>query len=346
MNKQMQEVIDKFEALSPLPLERLSAESARQQPELRDAVLGVLNDHVAKRLVGGIVEDVAEMEHIEIPGPAGPMLARVYKPNKDSNLPLTLYFHGGGFVIAGLNSYDSSCRALCNAAETIVVSLAYRQAPEHRYPAAHEDAFAAYRWLVRNAVSLGADPSRIAIAGESAGGNLAASTCLRARDERLPLPVHQLLVYPVVDNDMSRPSYLEHADAKPLNRRMMKWFFEQVTDTSAPGTPDPYLLPIHGDLRGLPAATVILAEIDPLCSEGEDFARHLSAAGVEVATEKYEGVAHEFFGMGAVVSEGKSAVRFAAQRLRESFYPDRMDTPLPSLTGRFDERDIALGYPA
>jgi acetyl esterase len=318
VTNQMQEVLDAFAELSPLPIESLTPEVARQLPELRDAVLAVINRHGTKRLIAGVVENVQGIEHTLIPTVEGQLLARIYRPSNKPDLPVILYFHGGGFVIANLNSYDASCRSLCNAADAIVVSVAYRQAPEHQFPAAHDDAFDAYEWLLENAYSIGGDVNRIAVAGESAGGNLATSVCIQAKAKGLPQPVHQLLVYPVVDNRMDTPSYIENVDAKPLNRDMLKWFFKHYIGDRE--IPDSRATPLkRDDLRGLAPATVLTAEIDPLCSEGESYAEKLRSFGVPVFQKRYEKVTHEFFGMGAVVAEAKEAVQDAAKQLRDAF---------------------------
>lgn len=316
-NKQMREVLDAFAKLNPLPIEAITPEAARQLPELRDAALAVTNQHGAKRLIQGVVEPVRSVEHILIPGPESLMAARIYRPSEGASLPLILYFHGGGFVLGNLNTYDSSCRALANAANCIVLSVAYRKAPEHRFPAAHDDAFAAYRWALKNCGSIGADPYRIAVAGESAGGNLAAAVCLMAKSRSIRQPAHQLLVYPITDDRFDTDSYQEHADAKPLSRAMMRWFWKHYMQ----GQPtNEICCPLRSsDLAGLAPATVISAEIDPLRSEGEHYADRLRSYDVPVHARLFRGVTHEFFGLGAVLAEGKEAVKEAAAELNRSF---------------------------
>jgi acetyl esterase len=316
-NKQMQEVLNAFADLNPLPIEAITPEAARQLPELRDAALAVVNQHGARRLIQGVIEPVKSVEHILIPGPESLLTARIYRPSEASSLPLLLYFHGGGFVLGDLNTYDSSCRALANAAGCLVLSVAYRQAPEHPFPAAHDDAFAAYRWALKNGGSIGADPHRIAVAGESAGGNLAAAVCLMAKSRSIRQPLHQLLVYPVTDNHFDTDSYQEHADAKPLNRAMMRWFWKHYLQ----GQPtNEICCPLQSaDLAGLAPATVITAEIDPLRSEGEHYADRLRSYDVPVHSRMFKGVTHEFFGLGSAVAEGKEAVKEAATELIRAF---------------------------
>lgn len=319
MNNQMKEILDKYASFNTQPVEELTPDMARQQPELRDAVLGVINDHAAKRLFTGVVEPVKNVEHITIAGPGGQILLRVYTPPGDGIRPATLYYHGGGMVIASMNTYDSSCRALANAADCVVISVGYRQAPEHRYPAAREDAFAAYQWVLQNSAMIGIDPERVAVTGESAGGNLAAVVCLMAREQGFPQPVHQALIYPMLDARMDSPSYEEHANAKPLNKAMMAWFWSHYLEHES-DREDPLACPLRAQsFSGLAPATIVVAEIDPLRSDGETYAERLRASGVPVSTRFFEGVTHEFFGMGAVLTDAKNAVSFVAEHLQIAF---------------------------
>ncbi len=312
---EMQAILDELAALSPKPLETLSPDEARQQPGPADAVKSLLK----KRGQDTEPEAVGSVSTIKIPGPAGSIEGRVYMPRERTPLPILVYWHGGGWVIADLDAYDASCRALCNAAKCIVVSCEYRRAPECPFSAAIEDAFAAYQWVVDNAPNLGGDPDQIALGGESAGGNLAAVTALQARDYGVRAPVHQMLIYPVTDCNFETESYKEHADAKPLNRAMMKWFWGHYlygTDCAD----NPYLTPLHDEnLHHLPPTTIITADIDPLRSDGEEYARKLEEAGVSVHYENFLGVTHEFFGMIAVLPEAREAVALAARDLSESF---------------------------
>jgi acetyl esterase/lipase len=208
---------------------------------------------------------------------------------------------------------------LTNAAAAIVVSTHYRQAPEHKFPAAHEDVFAAYKWTLANAASFNGDPARVAVAGESAGGNMAAATAIRARDEHLAAPVHQLLIYPVADASMATESYQENAAAKPLSKAAMQWFASQAFASPAAAKDPRITLVAVENLKGLPPATVIPAQIDPLRSEGQRYAERLRQAGVPVRWRNFDAVTHEFFGMGAAVDAAKEAVGYAAEGLKESF---------------------------
>ena len=313
-NGQMQGVLDQLAALHPKPITELSAPAARKQPSPADGVKALLK----KEGKSTAPEPVGSVVNRTIPGAGGAIPIRIYTPKGSGPFPVVVYFHGGGWVIADLDTYDASPRAMTNMANAVVVSSHYRQGPEHKFPAAHQDAFAAYRWVLKNAKSLKGDPSKVAVMGESAGGNLAASVSMMARDSSVQLPVYQVLVYPIAGNDVNTPSYQENADAKPLNKPMMQWFFEKYLRTPADGK-SPLIDLVHADLVGLPAATVITAQIDPLRSEGNELADRLKDAGVQVDYKNYEAVTHEFFGMGAVVDEAKQAERQAADGLHKGF---------------------------
>ena len=248
------------------------------------------------------------------------VLVRIYKPKnaKNDSLPVVVYYHGGGWVIADLDTYEATPMALAEKANALVISVAYRQAPEHKFPTAHEDSFNAYKWIVENTAEIGGDPDRIATAGESAGGNLAVSVALMARDRGVKLPVHIVSVYPIADGDIDSPSYEKYANAVPLNRDFMKWFFDQYVPNWSTNN-DPLINLIDADLSGLPATTIINAEIDPLENEGEVLADKMKAAGIDVERKVYKGVTHEFFGMSAVLDQAVEAQKLAVDRLNKSF---------------------------
>jgi acetyl esterase/lipase len=320
----MQSVLEQLQALGAKPLETLTPEQARKQATPADATAAAAR---AKGLEA-TPEPVGDVQDRSFAGPAGPVAIRLYWPKNASptasGLPVVLYIHGGGWVIADLDVYDASPRAIANASGAIVVSTRYRQGPEDLFPAAHEDTFAAYRWLLDNAEQLGGDPARVALVGESAGGNMAANIAIRARDEGVQAPVHQVLVYPVANNDMESPSYRENAAAKPLGKAAMQWFVRYAF-RSAAETADPRIaLVTQPDLSNLPATTIVLAQIDPLRSEGELFGQRLQEAGNDVVVRQWKGVTHEFFGMGALLPEAREAQQLAGERLVETF--DR--TPL------------------
>ena len=312
-NSDMKAVLDKLSSMNPKRLPQLTAVEARQQPTPADAVKAVL------RATGKSTdpEPVAKVEDRQIPGAEGQIPARIYTPEGKTPLPVVVYFHGGGWVIANTDVYDSSPRALANLTGAIIVSVDYRQAPEHKFPAAHEDAFAAYQWVLQKAASFGGDPARVAVAGESAGGNLAAAVSLMARDRKAQLPLAELLVYPIAGYDFNTASYQENATARPLDKAGMQWFYQQYLN-SPRDAQDPRISLVNADLHGMPPTTVITAQIDPLRSEGEQLAKNLEKAGVKVEAKTYAGVTHEFFGMGAVVAEAKDAEKFGAAGLKKA----------------------------
>lgn len=310
----MQKVLDALASLNGKPIETLTPEEARKQPTPADAVIKVLKDDGKSTAPNAAVS----VKDIAIPGPLGDIPAHVYTPMGPGPFPVAVYFHGGGFVIADTKVYDASPRALAKGAKAVVVAVDYHRAPENKFPAAPNDAYAAFNWVVAHASEFNGMANNVAVAGESAGGNLATVVSMMARDKKTTLPVFELLVYPVVDNDFDRPSYKQNANAKPLNLAMMKWFFKYYS-TEADAS-NPYALPNKAtSLKGLPPAAVIAAEIDPLRSEGKAYAERLKKDGVAVSYQEYTGVTHEFFGMGAVVPKAKEAEDFAVDALKKAF---------------------------
>lgn len=314
-NARMQQVLDSYASLNPKPLPKLSPEEARKQPTPADAVKALLK----KEGKSTEPQPVGNVTDRTIPGAGGEIPVRIYTPKGNGPFPVLVYYHGGGWVIATIDTYDASARALCNAANCVVVSVEYRKAPEHPFPAAADDAFAAYQWVTQNAASINGDPKRIAVAGESAGGNLAAVTAMMAREKAAPMPVYQVLIYPVANHDFHTESYMENANAKPLGREAMMWFYgHYLKDPAQADDPRASILKAE-KLSKLPPATIITAEIDPLRSEGKMYAEKLREAGVDVRYRNFEDVTHEFFGMGAVLPEAKQAVQFAAEGLKQAF---------------------------
>ena len=309
-NPEMQRVLDALDRLGGKPIETLEPEIARLQPTPADAVHALVAEGELQRPP----TDGVSTEDSTIPGPAGPIPIRIYTPSGDGPFPVVVYYHGGGWVIADLDTYDGSARALASGARAIVVSSHYRQAPEHPFPAAHEDAFTAYRWVLANAPTFDGDADEVAVAGESAGGNMAASVCLMAREANVELPKHQLLIYPVTSTSLDWPSVEEFARAKPLSKAMLPWFLERYAPAGWAKS-DPRLDLMGADVRSLPPATVIVAEIDPLRDEGLAFAQRLERAGVPVEVKQFSGVTHEFFGMTAALDAARQAQAFACTRL-------------------------------
>ena len=313
-NTRMQAVLDQLAALGAKPIDTLTVAQARTQPTPADAVKALLakeGKSTAPETVGSIVETT-------FPGPAGPVPISIYTPAGAGPFPVVLYIHGGGWVIADRKVYDSSARALTNAAGAIIVSTDYRLAPENKFPAAHDDTFAAYQWVRSNAARFNGDPARVAVVGESAGGNMAASIVIRARDQGVPLPLYQVLIYPVANYAFNTPSQLANQNTSPLSTKALQWFYERTLNSPADGA-NPLFSVLRANLQGLPPATVINADIDPLRSEGAAYAQKLIAAGVKVDYRNYSGVTHEFFGMGAAVDEAKQAVAQAAAGLKRAF---------------------------
>lgn len=315
IDPQMLAVVEQLLAYEAPPYPQLTADQAREAPTATDAVRGILSKTGTPPTAPAV--DIA---HKLIPGPADQdVLVRTYTPlTGNGPFPVIVYYHGGGWVIANLDTYEPSAKALAARTGAIVVSVAYRQAPEHKFPAAHEDSFAAYQWAVENAADINGDPDQIALAGESAGGNLAVAVALMAKERGVRLPDHILSVYPIADGDTNSPSYDQYANAFPLNRPFMEWFFAQYL-SSPEERENPLISLTSADLSGLPPTTIINAEIDPLRSEGEDLAAQMQAAGVDVVQVTYPGVTHEFFGMAAILEQSVAAQELAADRIMSAF---------------------------
>jgi acetyl esterase len=266
----------------------------------------------------GTKAEMASVADHTVPVPGADIPVRVYVPTADPGpRPVTVYFHGGGWVIGDVETHDPTVRALAEASGTTVVSVGYRLAPEDPFPAAIDDCLAAVRWVVDNAADLDVDPGRLAVAGDSAGGNLAAVAAAELAAAGGPTPRFQLLVYPVTDGTMARPSVDENGDGYFLTKATMDWFWTQYV--GAGDRTGPRVSPMHlpdDALTGLPPALVITAEFDPLRDEGEAYAARLAAAGVEASSHRYDGVIHGFFSMRDMIPEGKAAIEEAGEALR------------------------------
>ncbi len=265
---------------------------------------------------------VGTVEDRVIPGPAGALPIRIYSPSvtSDAAMPAVMFFHGGGHVIGSLDTHDLVARNMCVGANCIVVSVDYRLGPEDPFPAAPEDCFAATRWVADNAASLGIDPNRLVVSGDSAGGNLAAVVALMARDAGGPALCFQLLVYPVTDYALDTPSYTTWAEgAGILTAAGMRWFRDHYL--SRPGDREDWrAAPLHAnDLSNLPPALVITAECDVLHDEGVAYVAAMQAAGVVVEHRDYPGMMHGFYSFAPVIDDGAAAQAYAAERLRAVF---------------------------
>ena len=315
IDNQMWAVVDQLMSYGNVPYGQLTGFQARMEKTPTNAVMDLLMKNGVPPMAPKVT-----VAHRKIPvGPSQGLVVRTYTPvGASGTLPIIVYYHGGGWVIADLDTYEAGAVALATKANAVVVSVGYRQAPENRYPAAHDDAFAAYRWVTQNASMMNGDPNRIAIAGESAGGNMAVATAIRARDEGVTTPKAIISVYPIADGDVQSASYDRYANAAPLNRGGMEWFFTNYAPDWRTQSYE-YIDIVDADLSGLPPTTIINAQIDPLEAEGGDLARAMDAAGVDVEREVYQGVTHEFFGMGAVLEQAVAAQDLAASRLKAAW---------------------------
>ncbi|MDQ1598368.1 MAG: hypothetical protein QOI70_1792 [Microbacteriaceae bacterium] len=295
------------------PLNEMSPEDARTAAE------GFI-------ALGGPGDDVAEVTNRNIPGPHGEIPIRIYRPNvaadssdRADSLPCLVYFHGGGWVIGTVESTDAVCKAVANRAGCVVVSVEYRLSPEFKFPIPLNDCYAATQWVAANGKDIGVDSTRLAVGGDSAGGNLATAVALRARDEGGPALRMQLLVYPVTDHNFSTESYGVNGDGYLLTKDMMEWFWSHYLSKKSDGK-NHLASPLRAkNLAGLPPALVITAEFDPLRDEGEAYATALTAAGVSVTHTRYPGQIHAFWQMLAIFEAASTAADQAADELRKAF---------------------------
>ncbi|HEV2688786.1 MAG TPA: alpha/beta hydrolase [Bryobacteraceae bacterium] len=304
-------LLQAIEAQGDPPLETLSPDDARK--------------FVAESIkpVGGTVEPVRTVENLRIPGPESDVPIRVYTPDTPSPRPALVYFHGGGWVVCDLDMYDVVCSALARRSGAVVISVDYRLAPEHKFPAAVIDSYAATRWVAANAARLEIDSNRLCVGGDSAGGNLAAVISQKSRDENGPPIALQVMVYPVTDlSSFATASYEEFADGYQLTKSEMEWFrdlYIRNTEDATNPQASPLLAP---DLRGLPPALLLTAECDPLRDEGEAYAKRLKEAGVQVTSTRYAGMIHPFFSLSGAIPQAfdafdqvASAIQKTAQKL-------------------------------
>ncbi|MDR3461802.1 MAG: alpha/beta hydrolase [Beijerinckiaceae bacterium] len=315
----MKHVLDAWRSLGPKPLDTLSPDEARKQPAPIESALKLAQDR------GKALDpyDVGISE-ISYPGPSGTMDARIFVAAGSEGTaprPVIVFYHGGGFVIDNKAGADATARALAGSTGAIVIAPSYRLAPEAKFPAAQEDALAAYRWVLANAGAHGGDPARIALVGEGAGGMLAIDTSMAARDRKLPMPVAQILITPAAGIDMKTASYLQDAAARPWSRKAVVWAFGlELADPGQMSDPRIDLIG-HGNVENLPPTTIITAEIDPLRSDGERLGGKLRLATVPVEMRDYDGVTHDFFGMGAAVEKARLAQQLVATKLKSAFAP-------------------------
>jgi acetyl esterase len=302
-----------------------------------DAVLSMMTAGGAAGMAAGTVEQAREMftmftvtlrdpstlasvkstEDATIPGPGGEIPIRIYRPDRDGPVPTMVFFHGGGFVIGDIETHDDHARQLCHDVGMVVVSVDYRLAPEHKFPAGFEDCLAATKWAADNIATLGSDADKLLVGGDSAGGNLSSVVAIAARDQG-PKLCAQYLIYPGVDfvEDADYPSRIENAEGYFLTAEDMLWFGEQYLPADLDRT-DPRASSIRaGSLAGLPPAVIGTAEFDPLRDEGEAYAKALADAGVEVHVQRYDGLIHGFYGMGPLSDACKAAVHDMTESLK------------------------------
>jgi acetyl esterase len=304
LDPQARFLLDQLEVLGTPPVSEQTPEEARAGFALLVAFAGP-------------AENPVPAEDRSVPGPAGEIPVRIYRPTSSLALPVVVYFHGGGFVIGDISTHDTVCQRLSGEVPAVVVSVDYRLAPEHRFPAAVEDCEAATRWVSDHAGEFGGDSGRIAVAGDSAGGNLAAVVARRARDSGGPPIAFQLLVYPATDMTRSLPSQTENATGYLLEADTMAWFIGNYLDDADPRNPDASPL-FADDLSNLPPALVVTAEFDPLRDEGEAYAERLRAAGVPAAVSRYDGMIHGFYGFDSIFDASKRATGETVVALRDA----------------------------
>jgi acetyl esterase len=305
LDPEIQPIVDMMAAAPGPPAHLVPLDQARAAHERESVVLG------------GPGEEVESVRDFTVPGPGGPIPVRVFRPGGDGPLPVVAYAHGGGWAVGGLDAFGPVCRALANAAGAIVASIDYRLAPEHPFPAGLDDVRAAVRWLAANARELDGDPDRMAVAGDSAGANLATVTARRLRDEGGPALRFQALVYPVCDSALNTPSYRESADGFGLSALGMKRYWEWYLDGADGRHPDASPLQAD-DLSGLPPAFILTVRDDVLRDEGEAYARALEAAGVPVTLRRYDGAVHGFLRWLAKAKISRRAVADVGAALREA----------------------------
>src|SRR5262245_946872 len=306
LDPQAQRVIDAMAALNLKPVEESTPAEARESIRTRTAALGPF-------------QDVAAVVDHRVPVAGGEITVRAYSPGGPGPHPALVYYHGGGWVIGDLYTHDGLCRSIANAARCAVLSVDYRLAPESKYPVAVEASDAALLWIVANAERLGIDRRRIAVGGDSAGGNLATVMALAARDRKGPRLALQVLIYPVTDHDLDTRSYRENATGYVLTREGMRWFWNHYLARETQGR-EPYASPLRASsLAGLPPALVITAEYDPLCDEGEAYAARLRDAGVPVTLTRYPGMFHGFVRLTNILDKARTALDEMAGSLQKAF---------------------------
>ncbi|HXY63576.1 MAG TPA: alpha/beta hydrolase [Mycobacterium sp.] len=298
-------------------------------PPMRQRGLAVVRAAIESAPLPDEMSEMASITNAAIPGPAGPLAVRIYRPTADSAQPVMVYFHGGGLVMGSNHSFEPLARVLASASGATIVAVDYRLAPESPPPAQFDDAFAATEWASRNADGLGLDANRLAVVGDSAGGSLAAAVALAARDRGAPAICAQVLLYPGLDRDMTAPSITARADAPMLSRDDID-YLHSLTDGDAGPPRDPYLVPAYAaDLSGLPPAIVVTAGCDPIQDWGERYAARLRDAGVQTTITRYPGMYHGFLMRSDATARGRLAIAEIGALLQAKFAnPLGIDVPM------------------
>ena len=317
LDPDMRNVVLVYNQIRGTLLNNLKPQDARQQFAAQDAAKAIARASGAAKSatpVGKVVDGMT------IPGQDGTQIPiRIYYPAGDGPFPVIVYYHGGGFVVATIDTYDESGRTLCVDANAIVVSVEYRKAPEAPFPAALSDAIDSYRWVTHNISAYNGIASEVAVAGESAGGNLATEVSIAARDQGLQMPKSELLIYPETTSNLDQTSDLLYTSSiLPLYTSLLQYLDDQYLPNPSDKN-DPQVAPINANLKKLPPTTIIAAQEDPLRSDGQDYTAALQKAGDVVTYRLYTGTTHEFFGMGAVVAKAKEAEQFGGAQLAASF---------------------------
>jgi len=294
----------------------LEASAAAALPQVWEAPLDVIRRNTQSRpALAGPVEPILEVVNRFIPGPTADLPIRIYRPTNSSNAPAIIYFHGGGWVLNFLDIYDASLARLANQSGATIISVNYQKAPEHPFPVPFDDCYATLLWAIANAADLKIDASRVGVAGDSAGANLASAVAIKARDNAISLSF-QLLIYPCNDRDFTTESYIKNATGYGLSTQAMQWFWEQYLQGDSHDK-NPYAVPTQAtSFKSLAPAIVITAQYDPLLSDGEKYADLLMRDGVEVSYTEYPGMIHGFFTNMAVTPTAREAIDSAALEIK------------------------------
>ncbi|WHY83950.1 alpha/beta hydrolase [Neobacillus novalis] len=300
-----QHMLEQKKAMNAPKVFELTPEQARQPMDLTETA--------------GEPEEVGKVEDVLIPGPLGDIPIRVYTPKGEGDFPAFIYYHGGGWTIGSIDSVDVPCRLITNRSDSIVIAVEYRLAPEHKFPAPLNDAYATAKWVAEHGKSIGVDTTRIAVGGDSAGGNLAAAVTLMAKDIGNPKLSYQVLVYPNTNYAFDTATHEEFGEGYLLTNKELKWFWDHYLNNAEDGK-NPYVSPlIAEDLSGLPPALVITAEYDQLRVEGEGYGERLKEAGVPVKISRYDEMLHGFYWMPKLYKQGMEAIEETANSLKEAF---------------------------